>query len=58
MDFRVEGTIRKVNEGWCLVDVKFVNGQRPGPPEREFIPEDEEANLQEMAAAADATEEY
>ena len=58
VDFHVEGTIRKVEEGWCLVDVKFVNGKRPGPPEREFIPEEGEAELAEMAATADAALEY
>ena len=60
VDFRVEGTIRKVKEGYCVVDVKFINGQRPGPPEREFIPEEdgEEAALREMAASADAAMEY
>ena len=58
VDFRVEGTIRKVNDGWCLVDVKFVNGQRPGPPAREFIPEEEERELREMATEADMLEGY
>jgi hypothetical protein len=60
VEFRVEGTIRKVNEGWCLVDVKFINGQRPGPPEREYIPErsDEEDDLRSMAENADAAMEY
>ena len=58
VDFRVEGTIRSVKEGYCVVDVKFVNGQRPGPPEREFIPEEGEAELAEMAATADAALEY
>lgn len=57
VDFRVEGTIRKVNEGWCLVDVKFVNGKRPGPPETEFF-NDEEASLGIMAEAADKQEGY
>jgi hypothetical protein len=60
VDFHVEGTIRKVNEGWCLVDVKFINGKRPGPPEREFIPEvsDQEDDLRSLAENADAAMEY
>jgi hypothetical protein len=60
VNFMVEGTIRKVNEGWCLVDVRFINGHRPGPPENEFIREesDEEDDLRSLAENADMEEGY
>jgi hypothetical protein len=63
VEFRVEGTIRKVHEGSCTVDVKFINGMRPGPgrEEPEFIPSEvseEEDALRTMAEAADAGASY
>lgn len=57
VSFHVEGTIRKVNEGWCEVQVKLINGKRPGPAEGEFI-EGEGDELASMAEKADAEEGY
>lgn len=54
VSFHVEGTIRTVEDGYCVVQVKFINGKRPGP---EFISEeDEEDDLRSMAENADMNE--
>ena len=56
VSFHVQGTIRKVNDGWCEVQIKLINGKRPGPEANEFI--DEGDALDGMAASADAEEQY
>ena len=58
VSFHVEGTIRKVHEGWCEVQIKFINGKRPGPEEGEFIDTEEGDTLTNLAKAADASENY
>lgn len=62
VSFSVEGVVTAVNGDMADVEVRFINGERPGEQEKHEASEsktteaDEEANLTKMAMEADAEE--
>lgn len=60
VSFHVEGIVRSCGDGYCEIEPRFINGERPegGEPKKEAkATKTEEESLEEAAAAADIEEE-